>query len=172
MERSTILASPRPEDGAEMWRLATASGLDLNSPYKYLLFCRDFADTSIVARIGDRLGGFVTGYVRPHTQTLFVWQVGVAEEFRRRGLALAMLRALWQGAVPDLLGVPIDHLEATFTPANLGSRRLFEAFARWAEVPMRTEVLFAVELFPEPHGPEVLLRIGPIPPTSVGVNSE
>lgn len=80
-----------------MWRIARDSqALDLNSSYSYLLWCRDFAGTSVVAR-GEDGGpiGFVTGYVRPERpQTLVVWQVAVDDEHRGRGLAGAMLDGL------------------------------------------------------------------------------
>ena len=73
---------PDVADGSALWRIAGDSGtLDLNSSYSYLLWCRDFADTSAVAR--DETGepvGFVTGYVRPERpDTLLVWQVAVDE---------------------------------------------------------------------------------------------
>ena len=42
---------PHVVDGAALWRIAKDSGnLDLNSSYSYLLWCRDFAGTSAVAR--------------------------------------------------------------------------------------------------------------------------
>ncbi|WP_308217070.1 hypothetical protein [Streptomyces noursei] len=42
-----------------------ARDLDTNSPYFSLLWCRDFAATSVVARDGDTSCGFVTGFTRP-----------------------------------------------------------------------------------------------------------
>lgn len=85
------------EDGASLWRIARDSEvLDLNSSYSYLLWCRDFAATSAVAR--DEHGepvAFVTGYVRPdRPQTLVVWQVAVDDAYRGRGLAADLLDAL------------------------------------------------------------------------------
>ena len=76
---------PAVADGAALWRIARDSKtLDLNSSYSYLLWCRDFAATSAVAR--DETGqpvGFVTGYTRPERpRTLLVWQVAVDEAFR------------------------------------------------------------------------------------------
>ncbi|CAO0837892.1 L-2,4-diaminobutyric acid acetyltransferase OS=Streptomyces microflavus OX=1919 GN=ectA_1 PE=3 SV=1 [Streptomyces microflavus] len=55
------------EDGAAIWRIARDSEvLDLNSSYSYLLWCRDFAATSAVARGEDGEPiAFVTGYIRP-----------------------------------------------------------------------------------------------------------
>src|SRR5690625_3800310 len=84
---------PTVDDGADMWRLAKATGvLDLNSSYAYLMWCRDFADTSIVARRDGELAGFVTGFIRPSAPAaLMVWQVATAAKFRGQGIAATML---------------------------------------------------------------------------------
>ncbi len=64
------LQEPSLSDGPELWRLARDSRvLDVNSPYSYALWCRDFADTSVVARDGGVPCGFITGYVQPVVPT-------------------------------------------------------------------------------------------------------
>jgi L-2,4-diaminobutyric acid acetyltransferase len=142
-----------------MWQLAKDSGsLDLNSPYSYLLWCRDFAETSIVARAGERLAGFVTGYLRPDSpDTLFVWQVAVDHALRGRGTASRML-----GSLADRMGPQgCRYLEATVTPGNVASARLFAGFAASRTAEITSDPLFDDELFPGSHEPEVLFRIGP-----------
>lgn len=53
---------PYRADAAAMWRrVRDARDLDTNCPYSYLLWCRDFAATSVVARDGATLCGFVSG---------------------------------------------------------------------------------------------------------------
>ncbi|TDC60438.1 diaminobutyrate acetyltransferase [Streptomyces hainanensis] len=162
------LDSPRPEDGAALWRLARDSrALDLNSPYSYLLWCRDYANTSIVARDASAGPvGFITGYSRPEApRTLLVWQVAVDRGQRGRGLAAAMLDALAR-RTGDKLGV--DVIETTVTPDNTASNRLFASFAERHRAPVTREVLFDAHDFPEAgHEPEVLYRIGPIPVPAV-----
>jgi L-2,4-diaminobutyric acid acetyltransferase len=155
------LESPQLEDGHGVWRVARESKeLDLNSPYSYLLWCRDFSDTSVVARGDDGVRGFVTGYVRPEADdTFFVWQVAVAPSHRGRGLAGRMLQHLGDG----LAGRGCAYLEATVTPSNTASTRLFESFAAAREAPVAWQPLFEAEMFPDGHEPEVLVRIGPIP---------
>lgn len=163
------LRPPSPDDGATLWRIAREVGLDRNSPYKYLIFCRDFADTSVVAVDRDEPVGFVTGYRRPADPgTLFVWQVGVVAAARGRRIASVMLddlagRHLAAAVAPA--GRPVSgarHLEATVTPDNEASMRLFTAFAERHRAPLERSVLFPAALFPEGHGDEVLLRIGPL----------
>ncbi|CAM5648309.1 L-2,4-diaminobutyric acid acetyltransferase [Streptomyces spiroverticillatus] len=159
--------SPRVEDGAAIWRIARDSQvLDLNSSYSYLLWCRDFATTSVVAR--DRPGGdpiaFVTGYVRPERpETLVVWQVAVDNAHRGRGLAGTLLDAL-------TLKVAASHgittVETTITPDNVPSDRLFTSYAERRGASVSREVLFDAGVFPadpgESHLPEVLYRIAPV----------
>lgn len=167
MPQGVILDSPLPEDGAALWRIARDSRtLDLNSPYSYLLWCRDFAATSIVARAAGADGGgpvgFVTGFTRPEApRTLLVWQVAVDQAYRGRGLAAAMLDAL-TARVRHERGTEV--VETTITPDNAASKRLFTSFAERHGAPVTREVLFEARAFPEAgHEPEVLYRIGPIP---------
>ncbi|XRQ02732.1 diaminobutyrate acetyltransferase [Actinomadura welshii] len=155
------LQEPSLADGPELWRMARDSRvLDLNSPYSYTLWCRDFADTSVVARDAGTACGFITGYVRPsRPDTFFVWQVAVDDDHRGQGLARRMLDRL-----ADRL-VPRGHrfLEATVTPDNTASTAMFESFARARGCEVARSPLFGAEHFPDGgHEPEVLFRIGPI----------
>ncbi|KUL43083.1 2,4-diaminobutyric acid acetyltransferase [Streptomyces sp. NRRL F-4489] len=164
------LDTPRVEDGSAIWRIARDSkALDLNSSYSYLLWCRDFAATSAVARDGaGEPAAFATGYVRPdRPDTLVVWQIAVDERHRGRGLAAALLDGLTARARGEL---GICRVETTITPGNAASNRLFASFAERHGVPVRREVLFDAGLFPEQgHEPEVLHLIGPFaPPPGAG----
>ncbi|MDN3021146.1 diaminobutyrate acetyltransferase [Streptomyces sp. S.PB5] len=154
---------PSVADGAALWRIARDSKvLDLNSSYSYLLWCRDFAATSAVARDGrGEPVGFVTGYVRPdRPHTLLVWQVAVDETHRGRGLAGKLLDGL---AARVFAEQRITAVETTVTPDNTASERLFCAFAERHDAALEREVLFDTGLFPDgPHEPEVLYRIGPL----------
>ncbi|MGG2465316.1 diaminobutyrate acetyltransferase [Streptomyces sp. RGM 3693] len=163
------LDTPQVEDGAAIWRIACDSKtLDLNSSYSYLLWCRDFAATSAVARdTAGQPAAFVTGYVRPdRPDTLVVWQIAVDEAHRGRGLAAALLDGLTTRAIDEL---GIRRVETTITPDNDASNRLFASFAERHSVPVMHEVLFDAALFPEQgHEPEVRHLIGPFeaPPGS------
>ncbi|GAA4322784.1 diaminobutyrate acetyltransferase [Pigmentiphaga soli] len=152
--------SPRPEDGAAIQRLVRESPpLDVNSTYAYLLLCRDFADTCVVARRDEgTLAGFVSAYLPPpRPQTLFVWQVAVAADCRGRGLAQAMIRHLL--ARPRAAGV--RRIETTVSPSNRPSRRMFAALAQELGAGCEEETLFDAALFGDgAHEEETLLRIG------------
>jgi L-2,4-diaminobutyric acid acetyltransferase len=155
--------SPTVADGAALWRIARDSKvLDLNSSYSYLLWCRDFAATSAVARDEDgQAVGFVTGYVRPdRPDTLLVWQVAVDAAHRGRGLAAALLDGLVARTVTER---GLSAVETTITPGNTASERLFTSFAERHGARLERTELFGTALFPDgPHDPEVLYRIGPL----------
>ncbi|MGW7267683.1 diaminobutyrate acetyltransferase [Streptomyces sp. NPDC054842] len=154
---------PGVADGAALWRIAKDSGnLDLNSSYSYLLWCRDFAGTSAVAR--DAEGepvGFVTGYIRPEQPgTLLVWQVAVDSACRGRGLAAALLDGLTARVARER---GLAFVETTVSPGNTASERLFASYAARHGAALEREVLFDTGQFPDgPHDPEVLHRIGPL----------
>ena len=150
---------PTVADGAAMWRLVEdLDHLEGNSLYTYLLLARDFAPACRVAWMGDRVVGLVTGYRPPHApDTYFVWQVGVHPDARRRGLASRLI-----GSVLDAPGNPPRWLEATVTPDNAASRRLFRGIAEQRGVECRIEPGFLAEHFGgETHEPEERFRIGP-----------
>ncbi|MFH8219135.1 diaminobutyrate acetyltransferase [Streptomyces sp. NPDC018057] len=164
-EKTEPVSVERPvvADGAALWRLAKDSGtLDVNSSYSYLLWCRDFAATSAVARGADgEPVGFITGYVRPDRPgTLLVWQVAVDAGHRGRGLAARLLDALAARVAAES---GLTALETTIAPGNTASERLFASFAARHGARVEREVLFRTAEFPDgPHDPEVLHRIGPL----------
>lgn len=140
-----------------MWRLARDSRvLDLNSSYSYLLWTRDFADTSVIAAVDDESAGFISAYRRPgEPSTLMVWQVAVAEGHRGRGLARQMLDHLAAEQA-------VDHLETTITEDNEPSIALFTSFASAHDSTLERRPLFTADAFPDGHQPELLFRIGPL----------
>ncbi len=153
----TRFRPPAPRDAAAIWRLAGDSGsLDLNSPYAYLLVCSEFAATSVVAEAGGEVVGFVAAFRPPERpQAVFVWQVAVAARWRGYGIGHCLLERAVRAAGARFL-------EATVTPSNRASRRLFEGFARRYAVACRESPAFGAELFPgAEHEPEVRLCIGP-----------
>ncbi|MEU9106365.1 diaminobutyrate acetyltransferase [Streptomyces xanthophaeus] len=156
------LDSPNVEDGASLWRIARDSKvLDLNSAYSYLLWCRDFAGTSVVARdTSGRPVGFVSGYRRPDAPgNLFVWQVAVDAALRGQGVAGALLDGLSARVAGRHAGLRI--LETTIEPGNTASERLFVSYAERHGASLTRELLFAPGDFPgsDAHAAEVLHRI-------------
>jgi len=161
-ESAEALAEPtfrqaRPEDGPRMYELVREmGGLELNTAYFYVLFCIDFSDTCVVAEVDGKLAGFVLGHRPPARQdAVFVWQVGVAPFMRKKGLARQLLEAFLEQN-PDA-----RWLEASVTPSNKASRKLFRSVARDHGVDCQVSVFMLAEHFPDSHEPEELFRIGP-----------
>lgn len=166
------LRHPRVEDGAAMWQLAKDSGgLDMNSPYCYLLMCTHFAQTCLMAEMEGEPVGFVTAYRPPtHPDTVFIWQIAVAPKARRTGLARRMVN----GVLASPTCGSVRFLEATVTESNVASEGLFRSIAEQMGAKFSRSTMFEAKDFPviaegkdpEPardpaHEPEFLLRIGP-----------
>ncbi|MFD4266554.1 diaminobutyrate acetyltransferase [Rhodococcus sp. NPDC058481] len=159
MRSEVVLRRPRLDDGIRIWQIARDSAvLDLNSSYAYLLWCRDFGDTSVVAEIDGVVVGFVTGYLRPSAPaTLFVWQVAVDVAHRGRGIGVAMLDWLLDG----LASRSVLLLETTITRNNTGSVAMFSALARLRGTAISSRPLFDAMHFPDHHLAEALYTVGP-----------
>lgn len=158
--RPAKLRTPTIEDGAGIFELIRRNPpLDVNSCYLYLLLCKDFADTCVVAEMDGRVAGAVTGYVPPsQSEAVFVWQVAVDEAARGQGLAGRMLEELLsRPAVRD-----VRFLETTISPSNEPSQRLFRRFAEKHQAELDVRTLFTSDHFGgEQHESEELYRIGP-----------
>ena len=159
---------PESIDGYKLNRLIQASPpLDTNSVYCNLLQCTHFPDTSICAKSGSELVGFISGYFVPaRPDTLFVWQVVVAESARGQGLASRMLMTLLdQPACKE-----VCLLETTITASNGPSRALFRKLADTLHAAAEISEGFDREKhFNSRHESEQLWRIGPIPKTQARV---
>ncbi len=140
-----------------MWRIARDSRvLDLNSSYAYLLWCAHFSATSAVAKVGDDVVGFVTGYLPPDDpDTLFVWQIAVDEAQRGRGIAQSLLADV-------VARSGRKWLKTTIGRSNPASVALFTAFADQNHTILSRTDMFAASEFPDSHEPEDLYVIGPL----------
>ncbi len=149
-------------DGPVLWALARDSrALDLNPAYAYLMACLNFADTSVVATSNGEAVGYVIAYrPGPRPDAVFVWQVTVGAQARNLGLGRRMLEGVL--AAEGCEGV--RYLEATVTPSNEASWRLFRSVARSVDAEFVDEPCFTQAHFPDdaPHEEERLVRIGPI----------
>jgi len=135
--------------------------LDVNTSYAYLLWCRDFADTSVIAELDGAPVGFVTGYLRPDAPgTLMVWQVAVAEAARGHGLASRMLEEL-------VSRTSAEAVETTITADNEASIALFTGLARRHGAGHEVTPLFTERMYPDGHDTEFLHRIAPTRPVAV-----
>lgn len=150
--------SPLPTEGKEVFKLVkSCPPLDLNSMYSYLLLCSHHANTCMVALEGEKIVGFVSGYLPPQSpETLFVWQVAVDESVRGRGLALEMISKLLGGQCCK----DVQNIETTITEANKASWGLFESLANKLNSKLKRELAFDEDLhFGGSHVSEYLVTI-------------
>lgn len=134
--------------------------MDLNSSYSYLLWCKHFSETSVVVKENDTVVGFVSGFIPPSSENvLFIWQVAVAETERKQGLATRMIEHILER---NACGA-VEFIEATVSPSNSPSQKLFKGIAEKRGVPYRIASCFEKEDFPDPeHEEENTYRIGPL----------
>lgn len=121
------LRKPISEDGAAIWELIReCKPLDENSMYCNLLQCDHFSDTSVVAELDGEIVGWISGYIVPNEEALFVWQVAVSARARGLGLGGKMLDHLIER---EECG-DVSALKTTITEDNDASWGLFKSFAR------------------------------------------
>lgn len=149
----------QPHDGAELWRVAQATGtLEVNSAYFYLVFATDFASTCLVAEHAGRVVGMVLGFQPPRDRrSAFVWQVGLLPQYQGRGLGMQLLEH-WR-ALPALGDCAF--VTATVADDNIASQALFRRLAREHGVACEVQPHFTADMFPDGHSPEPLFRVGP-----------
>ncbi len=166
IDATPTLRSPTAADGAAVWRFVeSGSGLESNSAYCYMLMFEHHPASCVVAEVDGELVGFVLGYRPPGIpSTVFVWQIGVSQAMRGKGLGLSLLHEIFARRANH----DIYYLEATVSPGNDPSLRLFHALARTLETECQVSELFPQDMFPESHESENLLRIGPIAHRSLG----
>jgi L-2,4-diaminobutyric acid acetyltransferase len=157
----TLLRQPLEEDGAGVWALIEEAGvLDLNSSYSYLMLCKFFPDTCVVAENNDDIVGFISAFRPPNDDdVIFVWQVAVASSERGEGLASRMLQDLLEREDCS----EVQYLEATVSPSNIPSQSLFRGLARKLNTQCEVSECFPENMFPdEGHEVEMTYRIGPL----------
>ncbi|WP_245001143.1 diaminobutyrate acetyltransferase [Caldalkalibacillus thermarum] len=162
------LRKPCLGDGAAIWSLVKETGtLDVNAAYTYLMMCRNFKDTCVVAELNNTVVGFVSAYLHPQKQdTLFVWQVAVSESQRGQGLATQMLHELFKRRTCQ----NIRFLETTISPSNKASQALFRKLARDFDTYCNVTTCFETDQFPDDHESEMLFIIRPFRKTGLKTN--
>jgi L-2,4-diaminobutyric acid acetyltransferase len=166
LERIAIDASaliyepPKPHHASQIDELAkTVPNIDANTNYFYHLWCRDFADTSIVSLHGAHVVSFIIGFVRPvRPDTLFIWQQVNNPAYKVVRLGQFTIDALMR--LPGLAHV--QYMESTITARNAAIKRVLARFAADRSAPMRRQPLFenGVNGFAD-HDNEYLYTIGP-----------
>ena len=155
-----VLRPPVLEDGMAVYRLIEqCPPLDINSSYCNFLQCGHFSATSVAADLEQKLAGFISGYIIPERpDTLFIWQVAVAEQARGMGLASRMLKHILDRPACS----SVCYLETTITADNQASWSLFKGLARKLSANFDSAPWLDKDVhFDGQHQSEALVRIGP-----------
>ena len=108
--------------------------------------------------MGDRLAGFLLGYVRQEVPgTLVVWQEMVDPAHRVFGLRLRMLNEVIDRNLPR----GVNFVETTATPGDKAVNRVAHRISRQRDARLVKRVLFGSAQFPDGHAMEILFSIGP-----------
>lgn len=112
-----------------------------------------------MARQKDRIGGFLSAYRVPENpNALFVWQIAVHADARGHGLAGRLI----QNVLEREHCRDIQFVEATVSPSNQASTRVFERLAERLNGRFERKPLFEqVHFGGAEHEPEDLIRVGP-----------
>jgi L-2,4-diaminobutyric acid acetyltransferase len=152
------LRPPRAEDGVAIWDLVRdCRPLDENSMYCNLLQCDHFAETCVLAELDGDVVGWVSAYVMPNDpDTLFIWQVAVAETARGTGLGVLMLQSILGRDICR----GVSRLQTTITSDNAASWALFRKFGRIQGSPLDVQPHYLQSLhFDDRHKTENLVTI-------------
>ncbi|WP_247747053.1 diaminobutyrate acetyltransferase [Alkalihalobacillus sp. BA299] len=158
--KTMTLRKPHIEDGANIWRLIRDTQvLDLNSPYFYLILCKYFEDTCVVAEEDHQIVGFVSAFCHPKSpEKMFVWQVAVDDSQRGKGVASALLHEL----VKRKECSSVQFIETTISPSNKASQALFSKLAKNLGTKIEKTDQIPPEIFPSNnHETEQTYLIGP-----------
>ncbi|QKG86040.1 diaminobutyrate acetyltransferase [Kroppenstedtia pulmonis] len=151
---------PKEDDGSAIWNLVKKTQvLDLNSSYSYLMICKYFRDTCVIAESEGQIVGFVSAFIPPASKnSVFVWQVAVDTSQRGKGLGKALLIELLNRKTCH----SVSYLETTVTPSNIPSQSLFKSIAHELDTDCQISECFPENFFPdEHHESEWTYRIGP-----------
>ena len=141
-----VLRVPVQQDGAAVAALAHCDKQELvGTLLGDLAGCDDFVETSVVAELDGEVAGAVLAYILPYDpQTLFVWQVNVAENEEGKGLASLMLGQLLRREAC----VGVTRVQTAIPASDEISWALFRRFAGWQRTRMRIEPYVTQALSP------------------------
>ena len=154
------IRKPQKMDAKSIFNLVKSTKvLDINSEYLYLLQSTHFDDTCAVATDGDTIVGFASGYIEPKDKSnLFIWQVGVNENYRGQGIAKKLIEFILE----HNSNKEIEYIHTTISPSNKSSENLFLKLSKELGANITLEKMFDVNDFNHAHEDEVLYKIGPL----------
>jgi L-2,4-diaminobutyric acid acetyltransferase len=93
--------------------------------YLYWMLCDYFQSTCFVCEESDKFIGFISGVPSIDQSTVFIWQVCVHPESRKRGVALNLIKLLFDSS----LKLGFNNLQLSITAENSISKKMFDRFS-------------------------------------------
>ncbi|MDD2895911.1 MAG: diaminobutyrate acetyltransferase [Aliarcobacter sp.] len=162
MSRKIKFSKPKKSQTKEIIKLVKDTKiLDVNSEYLYYLQTIHFNEFCCVAldeTKKDKVIGFVSGYLIPNENSLFIWQVAVDEKYRGLGLAQRMiLKIVNRKSIKK-----INFIKTTVSPSNQSSIRVFEKVASELNTKIKKHKFLKMKDFTNSHEDEPMYVIGSI----------
>ena len=162
MSENIKFVKPKKSHTKEIIKLVkNTKVLDINSEYLYYLQTIHFNKFCCVAfdkKEKNRVIGFVSGYLIPEENSLFIWQVAVHEKYRGLGIATKMiLKIVSRKSIEK-----IDFIKTTVSPNNKSSIKVFEKVAKILKTKIKKYNFLKSRDFTNSHEDEPIYIIGPI----------
>lgn len=93
--------------------------------YLYWILSNYFQSSCFVCEDSGKIIGFISGLPSVDQNAVFIWQICVSAEYRRKGIACALLYRLYE--VSEQNG--FDHIQLSITAENSASFDMFSRFA-------------------------------------------
>ena len=94
--------------------------------YQYWILCKYHSQTSFVYTDANKIVGFLACLQSVESRSIFLWQICVDENHRKKGIANKLLNKL----ISVMKELKISRIDLTITEGNGASKSLFSKFAR------------------------------------------
>lgn len=92
--------------------------------YVYWILQKYYKSTTFVCTRSDKIIGFICGLPSPDQSTIFIWQICAHPDFRRKGIALELIKLVFDTSVE----FGFNNLQLSITTENSISKNLFKKF--------------------------------------------
>jgi len=120
----TTIRKAKEEEFLNVYEFVSRCNLLENyAEHFYKIMLRYFCNSCFVADYNGNIVGFVLGFVsQVHDKTYFLWQIGIDESIRERGIGKMLLEKVEE----EVRKLGCNRIELTIDPKNIPSKRLFE----------------------------------------------
>lgn len=117
-----IIRNVTEADSMVLWELASkCRPLDLHTPYTYWVLCHYFSKQCFILEEEASPIGFISSVTTK--DCVFVWQIGILEEYRKRKLSRLLLQAVFSFAKGEGM-----KLQTSISQENNASKAAFNGF--------------------------------------------